>query len=393
MRILFFGLYRVFWFFLFCIFQIFCSLLYFKKNQLNNRLKIKSILFPQIWIHVASIGEAKGALGFILTLRKNRCQEMILLTTTSLNGFRFLEEIFSQEKTSRVNFQYLQKVNFAIAPFDNFVSVRNFLNHQKIRQAFFYEMELWPEYLHQLKKKKIPIQWISARISPRHQWKFQIFLFCFPWVLNCFQKIETIDTYTKNYLSLKVKSMIFQGIDYKMVYYLKTFPRVKKKIFKRFTLGFISLHYAELLLLEDELESLKKKFDLIIIPRYQSEFKKFDHVLAKYQILGYRDIGKAPSRHFWVDHFPMEKSFLLECSHVFVGGSMIDKGGHNLIEPFVQKCFVFFGPFVDYQLVMKETLIKYKLGKQIHKFSELKGLEKYFLHQHQYRDLRKSLKI
>jgi 3-deoxy-D-manno-octulosonic-acid transferase len=49
----------------------------------------------------------------------------------------------------------------------------------------------------------------------------------------------------------------------------------------------------------------------------------------------------------------------------FVGGSLIRRGGHNLLEPILRGVPVCFGPHVNNFLAQRDLLLKHELGAQI----------------------------
>ncbi len=343
---------------------------YFQKWNLRERLSISKNSKPKIWIHCASIGESKGVIGFILkeflTLDKS-----FYLTTTSMNGYIFL-------KKNVYSFEWSQNIVIAMAPLDVPFLIRNLIQKQNIQKLYLYEMELWPSMVYTASQQKIEIEWISVRFTRKAERKYSLNSKKMSWLLNQIQTISTISQVDRTRLKKYTQSPVQVGLDYKVFFYLNQFKVNRETLPKKDrVLGFLSLHYQELVLFETQIPKLKELAQLIFIPRYSNEQSLFKAFLLKYDIEPYR--CNDSKEHFLVTEFPMQNDFVSRCSHVFVGGSLIAKGGHNLIEPFLKGCFVFFGPFIEHQQWISEELLKLKATKKIEESQGLLDFYKYKL--------------
>lgn len=106
-----------------------------------------------IWIHTVSVGELLATLPLIKKLLNMQYQ--LLITTTTPTGSAMLKQRLGE----RVNHCYL--------PFDTPLFVHLFLTRTRPQIAIFIETEIWPNYLHQLKKQHIPTLLINARLSEK----------------------------------------------------------------------------------------------------------------------------------------------------------------------------------------------------------------------------------
>ena len=64
-------------------------------------------------------------------------------------------------------------------------------------------------------------------------------------------------------------------------------------------------------------------------------------------------------------------SFMKISDICFVGGSLSRKGGHNLIEPALEKCAIIYGPDVSNHANTSEILLKENAAIQINNINEL----------------------
>ena len=97
-------------------------------------------------------------------------------------------------------------------PIDNPFIVKKFLNHWKPKAAFFVESEIWPEMLKNLKKKKIKIFLLNARLSKNSFKKWKYFKNEGIKIFNTFDYVFPQNKETFNYLKyFKVKQMQILG--------------------------------------------------------------------------------------------------------------------------------------------------------------------------------------
>ena len=81
--------------------------------------------------------------------------KQILVTTSTLSSSKIFEK-FKFKKTSHQFY-----------PLDNIYIVNNFLNYWKPSSVIFVESEIWPTMISELKKRKIKIVLINARMSEK----------------------------------------------------------------------------------------------------------------------------------------------------------------------------------------------------------------------------------
>jgi len=102
-----------------------------------------------VWFHVASLGEYEQGLPVMEALKKEQPELGIVLTFFSPSGY----EIRKNNTIADVTL-YL--------PLDTKSNVKRFLDLVKPMQAFFIKYEFWPNYLNELKNRKIATYLISG---------------------------------------------------------------------------------------------------------------------------------------------------------------------------------------------------------------------------------------
>lgn len=109
---------------------------------------------PCIWIHTVSVGEFLATLPLIERLL-NHTDAPLLITTTTPTG----SALVTQKLGNRVKHCYL--------PFDVPFLVKRFIKKTQPQTAVFVETEIWPNYIKQLHKQRIPTLLINARLSEK----------------------------------------------------------------------------------------------------------------------------------------------------------------------------------------------------------------------------------
>ncbi len=116
---------------------------------------------PLLWIHAASNGEARSALGMVKRLLDDNAGLHVLFTTFTLTAARMLDEALPP----RAMHQFV--------PLDVPAWIDRFLDHWRPDAALWVEGELWPNLIERTAARGIKIALVNARISTRsfRRWK------------------------------------------------------------------------------------------------------------------------------------------------------------------------------------------------------------------------------
>lgn len=110
-------------------------------------------LSKPIWIHAVSVGEVQAALPLIKQLHQRYPNHSIVVTTTTPTG------------SARVRNELGDSVFHVYAPYDLPGVVARFLERVKPVFALFMETELWPNQFYQCAQRNIPVVVANARLS------------------------------------------------------------------------------------------------------------------------------------------------------------------------------------------------------------------------------------
>lgn len=126
---------------------------------------------PLVWLHAASVGETNAVLPLVDALVAGG--RRVLLTTGTVTS----AEVAAQRLPAGASHQY--------APVDTPGAVGRFLAHWRPDLAFFVESELWPGAIDALARRGVPLALVNARMSDRSFRKWRRFAPLARAVLGC----------------------------------------------------------------------------------------------------------------------------------------------------------------------------------------------------------------
>ncbi|MFM8365489.1 MAG: 3-deoxy-D-manno-octulosonic acid transferase [Verrucomicrobiota bacterium] len=115
----------------------------------------------RIWIHAVSVGEVNIALKLIQTLREQDPSIEFVLSTTTSTGFK----LAATRKTT-----WLEPI---YNPLDFLPIARRAMRLIRPRALVLVEAEVWPNAVCEAKSLAIPILLVNARLSPRSEKRFR----------------------------------------------------------------------------------------------------------------------------------------------------------------------------------------------------------------------------
>lgn len=110
---------------------------------------------PTIWLHAVSVGETLAARPLITALRARFPEHRIIISTTTATG----QAVARSRITEADGFCYF--------PFDWRFSVRRSLASIRPQAVILMESELWPNFLRECQQQQIPVLVANGRISDR----------------------------------------------------------------------------------------------------------------------------------------------------------------------------------------------------------------------------------
>ena len=114
-----------------------------------------------VWVHAVSVGESLAAMPLVRRLLERYPPGSVLVTTTTPSG------------SERVRAAFGDRVVHAYAPYDLPGVVNRFLRRMQPRRVIVMETELWPNLFRALASRRVPIVIANARLSPRSMGRYR----------------------------------------------------------------------------------------------------------------------------------------------------------------------------------------------------------------------------
>ena len=324
-----------------------------------------------IWFHGASVGEILSIIPLVKNYEKNKNINQILITSSTLSSSRVLKK-FKFKKTIHQFY-----------PIDSFLFTNKFLKFWNPTLAVFVDSEIWPCMFKNIKDRKIPLILLNARLTKKtfNRWmKFKTFSRS---IFNNITVAYPQNLETKTYLKkLKLNKINHLGnIKFAENHY-ENFDRIDNKLRKELLKKKIwvasSTHQDEELFCAKAHIELKKKIKsliTIIIPRHINRCKdiisELENLNLKVSYHSSRNKSLKNTDIYIVDTFGETKKFhKIGCS-VFLGGSIILRGGQNPLEAARFGAKIFHGPNTQNFKDVYKLLKFLNISKKINSPSEL----------------------
>lgn len=287
-----------------------------------------------LWLHCASVGEVLAAKTLITQWLTQHPNKTLLVTTVTPTGEAQVQKWFS----GRVQHRYL--------PLDHTVCVQRALKQLSCPQLAIIETELWPNLLKAAKAKGMTIQVINARLSERSAKRYEKFgFFSRPLMALPDRFLAHAAADAERFKALGAKDVAVVG----NIKFDITAPEDSEVSIWRQAIApkneFVwiaaSTHEGEdsqFLAAHQALLQQVPKAKLILVPRHP---ERFEAVYKLSQQEGFQTVRRSDDQ---LDTWSMadvligdsigEMMRYFAISEVaFVAGSMIERGGHNPIEP------------------------------------------------------------
>ncbi|MCM1324536.1 MAG: 3-deoxy-D-manno-octulosonic acid transferase [Acetobacter sp.] len=296
------------------------------------------------WLHGASVGEAISMLPLIDKLLAEDPELSILVTTGTLTS----AEIMQKRLPERAFHQFI--------PFDVPRFAKRLLVHFKPDAVLWFESELWPALVSEIHKAKIPLILVNGRISDKSFQNWQRFKPVIREILGCFNLCLGQSEQDKNrlkllgakradcYGNLKYAGMPLPVDEAKL-------EAFKAKIGERPVFFISSTHHNEEEQLAAHFQRLQQAVPEVLIllaPRHPNRGKEIAEMLRHKgfttALRSMDEVLNADTAVYVADTIGEMGLWYALSAVTFVGGSLINHGGQNFMEPARDKNAVIVGP-------------------------------------------------
>ncbi len=327
--------------------------------RLQERYGLPTVAMPAqgtqvVWFHGASVGEVMSLIPIIQGWKKKHPHHFILLTTTTVTGGQLVQQRLGHICTH-------QYTTFDIPKWG-----QRFLDFWNPCLAVFAESEIWPNQMHALKRRGIPLVLLNGRLSPRslERWKKipKLAKNIFSTITLCLAQDETT---AQNFSDLGVETV-------KTITNLKFLAEplpVDEDVFSFFSSicarrpvwVVASTHPGEeemAIHCHEKIKAVIPDLLTFIIPRHPKRVDEVSHILDKKGIMYQRrkafDVTKKVDVCL-VDSLGEMGVFYKLAHVVFLGGSLVPIGGHNPIEPALFAKPIVWGPHIHKTVAIGQT--------------------------------------
>ena len=353
-------------------------------SSLRQRLGYLPVSFnldwdESIWIHAVSVGEVLTARALLSDLRARYPRLRTFLSTTTMTG----------QQVARRNLQDLDAVFYF--PFDLVHVVRRTLRLVNPRLFIMMDTELWPNLLRECGRRGVKVALVNGRISSRSYPRYRLVRGFFRRVLTnvdvfCMQSEESArrlaDVGADPARVTVTGSLKFDSLERPSAAH----GRPRDRILRYFRvpddrpvlIGASTLRGEEVPVLRS-FRRIKTSWPtalLILAPRHPERFGEVES-LARAEGFSVMRRTELP-----IDGSPRSDVVVLDtigelarlyqvATAVFVGGSLVKAGGHNIIEPAVFGKAIVFGAHMENFREIAEAFVTSGAACQVRSGREL----------------------
>lgn len=359
----------------------------------------------RLWFHAASVGEVQAAKAIISVLRQAETRTDIIITTVTEQGYQAARRQLGHEALC------------LYAPIDLPWVIERFI--RKLRPSIYIclETELWPNMLRLARSRGVQALLLNGRLSARAFRRYRKLTGFMRQVLHCFDSASVI-----------------QGVDRERYLALGFDPtRIEVHGNAKYDLRLESLsprhgchpgltgaspresvarHYQEILGLErhqpvllagsthpgeeammlrahETLAATIPDLVLVIAPRHLDRLAQltmgWQGKGIRFQTMSQVLTDRRTTRIIVVDRMGELATLYAMATYVFCGGSLVARGGHNIMEPAIWGKPPFYGPHMNDFMDARTLLEAQEAGFTINNIGELIDRILYFhLHPDQY---------
>ena len=309
-----------------------------------------------IWVHAVSVGEVLAARPIISELRRRYPTLKLFLSTTTLSG----------QQLARRNVADVDGVFYL--PFDWMFTVRRTLKLVNPRLFVMVETEIWPNLLRECRRRGIRTALVNGRISQRSFPRYRLARPFFRRVLAdidrlCVQGEESarrlVELGAEPSRITVTGSLKFESLDATPI------PgRGPARVLRFFRLSANRPVLVAGSTMKGEEEFIVRAFNrfrstpagsnalLVIAPRHPERFVEAERICRQ------EGLSTVRRSELPIDAEPRADAVVLDtigelaqlyqiATAVFVGGSLVPSGGHNILEPALFGKPIVFGPHME----------------------------------------------
>ena len=306
----------------------------------------------RILIHGVSVGEVKGSAPLVRLLAEQEPEAEIVISATTETGLEVARQVFPG----------LAIVRF---PVDLSWCVERFLARVQPDLVVLVELEIWPNFLRLCNRRGVPVAVVNGRITERSFRRYHRFRSTLPQFNRISLFCVQLEEYAQRFRGLggEAARVVVTGNMKADGLFREATPERTRKVEElrgllgvrtdQITIVAGSTHAPEEGWFVEACLRAVPSARLVVVPRHPVRAGDVRRDIAALgvdsQLLTELRRGErvAPERPLVVDTIGELEAIYALADVVFVGGSLIEHGGQNMLEPAAQGCAVVWGPHVQ----------------------------------------------
>jgi 3-deoxy-D-manno-octulosonic-acid transferase len=308
---------------------------------------------PVIWVHAVSVGEFNAARPLLTEIRRRLPAYRLVVSTTTMTGQQMARQ--SQGRDFDRAFYF---------PFDWAFAIRRSLDRVRPSAVIILETEIWPNFLRECRRRNVKVMLANGRISPR---SFPRYLKARRFVSRVLEDFSLIAMQSQEDAERAIKLgappqkvRVCGNLKYDLT--VSDTASACEDITEQF-----AILPAEKLIVAGStapgeervlIEALEKvrghdglsATRLLVAPRHPERFEEVAGLISQSRFdLARRSEGgrNRSAAVILLDSIGELAATYRLASVVFVGGSLVPRGGHNIIEPAAYRKPIVTGPYTE----------------------------------------------
>jgi len=335
----------------------------------------------RVWIHAVSVGEVTAAIPIVAALKNGNQDIDIILSTSTETGQEMARNLASGVSA------------FIYFPLDFLFVVRKVIRQVRPDIFVMVETELWPNFLETCKNEGVKTLMVNGRISPRSHGKYLLTGFFWKKIFNnliAAGMIADVDASRMKTIGMPAQKIKVMGNAKYDALAAMAHPKLQQNISRRLNVKINERFFVagsthpgeEEIIIETykNLISLYPDFKLIIVPRHIERAPAISELFQKngfVDIVTMKMINKSKTRHnervVLIDVIGELFKIYSLATIVYCGGSLVNKGGQNILEAAAWGKVIFYGPHMDDFTEEKNLLESVGCGVTVKNAKDLQG--------------------
>ncbi len=312
---------------------------------------ISTQLKDPLWFHATSVGEINAIAPLIKHIQQQQPEMAILITTTTPTGAAIARRLFPD-----IEHHYF--------PFDFLINVSRTIKSVNPKALMIVETEIWPNLYAACGRLNIPLYVVNGRLSDRTVkttlWIHRLYRQALTHVNHIYCRSADDKSMFELMGANETQLTVAGNLKYAAIIDNNAQPISETE--RPYILAASTRDSEEPIITNAFMQAELKEMLLVIAPRHPDRLNEIIHSLDRYKI-AIRSHGDAITNEteiYIADTIGEMAALISGAKLVIIGGSFVDKGGQNLLEPAAAGKPTIVGPHMENFKTETEDLLKAK---------------------------------